>query len=99
LKRLKNQLAAIQYELDDYNAELERISWQEDDINEKYDQRAEALDNVAKANERINSLQKAQLSIAEALSRGDISAAATAQQELASQQAKEAQERYKRKNT
>jgi hypothetical protein len=95
IEEAQNQLAAIQYELDDYNAELERISWQEDDINEKYDKRAEALDNVAKANERINSLQKAQLSIAEALSRGDISAAATAQQELASQQAKEAQERSK----
>jgi len=95
IRDAQNQIAAIQYQLDDYNAELERISWQEEDINEKYDKRAEALDNVAKANERINNLQKAQLDIAEALSRGDVAAAARAQQELRTQQAQAAEEAQK----
>ena len=91
LEDAQSQVAAIQYELDDYNAELERISWQEEDINDKYKKRAEALDDVAKSNQRINGLQKAQLGIAEALSRGDIAAAAAAQQQLRDSQTKDAQ--------
>jgi hypothetical protein len=83
----QNQIADIQYRLDDYNAELERISWIEEEINDKYDKRSEALDEIASANQKIVNQQKSQLDIAEALSRGDISAAARAVQELRAQQA------------
>jgi TP901 family phage tail tape measure protein len=76
--------------LDDLNAELERIAFQEQDINEKYDERIDALDEVAKANDRIARQQKAQLTVADALTRGDISAAAVAAQEMRSQQAADA---------
>ena len=91
----QNQIADIQYKLDDYNAEIEQISWLEDDINEKYDKRSEALDNIAEANDRISQQQKAQLSIADALSQGDIAAAARAVQELKEQQTSSAQEDQK----
>jgi TP901 family phage tail tape measure protein len=87
----QNQIADIQYKLDDYNAELEQISWIEEDINEKYDKRSEALDEIADANEKIANQQKAQLDIADALSRGDIAAAARATAELRSQQIQDAQ--------
>jgi hypothetical protein len=83
----QNQIADIQYKLDDYNAELERISWIEEDINDKYDKRSEALDEIASVNQKIVNQQKSQLDIADALSRGDISAAARAVQELRAQQA------------
>jgi len=86
----QNRIADIQYQLDDYNAELERISWQEESINDKYDQRFEALESIAEVNERISREQEAQLDIADALSRGDIAGAARAQQELRSKQAQDA---------
>jgi TP901 family phage tail tape measure protein len=74
--------------LDDLQAGLQEISWQEDEINKAYDVRLEALDKIEKANEKIANQQKGQLSIAEALSKGDISAAAAAAQELRSSSAK-----------
>jgi hypothetical protein len=86
----QNKIAAIQFAIDDYEAELKGISDQEELINEKYDDRFEALDKVAAANEKVAASQKAQLNIADALSRGDIAAAAAAQQELRAQQAKDA---------
>jgi len=91
IKDAENQIAAIEYQLDDYNAELQRISSQEDEINERYDERSEALDQIADANQKIAEQQKAQLDIADALSRGDIAAAARAASELRAQQASDAQ--------
>ena len=91
----QNKIAAIQFEIDDYEAQLKGIGDQEDAINDKYDDRFEALDKVAKANERIAASQKAQLNIADALSRGDIAAAAQAQQEFRAQQAQDAAESQK----
>ena len=75
--------------LDDLQAGLQSITWQEDAINKTYDERLEALDKIEKANEKIAAQQKAQLGIADALSRGDISAAAQAAQELRSSNVKE----------
>jgi hypothetical protein len=93
----QNKIAAIQFEIDDYEAQLRGIGDQEDAINDKYDDRFEALEKVAKANERIAASQKAQLNIADALSRGDIAAAAQAQQEFRAQQAQAAAESQKEK--
>ena len=68
--------------LDDLQAGLQRITWQEDEINNKYDKRLESLDKVQKINETILAQQKGQLSLADALSSGDISAAAKAIQDI-----------------
>lgn len=90
LRQADEDIAAIQYKLDDYNAELERISWQEEEINDAYEKRFEALDSIADANERIAKAQESQLDIADALSKGDIAAAARAVASLRSQQAQDA---------
>ena len=88
----QKKIADIQYEIDDYQAELKGIADQEEDINEKYDKRYEALEKVATAQESIARAQQAQLTIADALSRGDIAAAARAQQELRDQEAEASRE-------
>jgi TP901 family phage tail tape measure protein len=54
----------------------------EDDINKKYDKRIEALDKVAELNKEIAASQRDQLDLADALSRGDIAAAARAAQTM-----------------
>lgn len=76
--------------LDNLEADLERISVKEDDINKTYDARLKALDQVDKANAKIAQRQKQQLTIADALSQGDIAAAARAIQEQRAQEAADA---------
>jgi TP901 family phage tail tape measure protein len=71
--------------LDDLQADVERIGEKEKDINDKYDDRFKALDKIQAANAKINAQQQSQLSIADALSKGDISAAAYAAQDIRSQ--------------
>ncbi len=75
--------------LDDLDADVERIARQEREINDAYDKRVDALDKVEKINDSINRKQKSQLDVADALSRGDIAAAAQAARQ-ASQEAAEA---------
>jgi TP901 family phage tail tape measure protein len=53
-------------------------------INNKYDTQAEALTKIANINSQIANQQKQQLTLADALTQGDISAAAAAAQELRS---------------
>ena len=79
--------------IDDLEADLERISWQEEEINKTYDERIKALDEVDKANAKIAQRQKQQLSIADALSQGDISAAARAAQDQRAQEAASASQK------
>ena len=79
-------IAAIQFKIDDYEAELAGIQEKEDAINEKYDARNKALDKIAKANDAIARQQRSQLTLADALSQGDIAAAARAVQEIREQQ-------------
>jgi hypothetical protein len=76
--------------LDDLEADVQRISEQEIDVNKKYEERLKALDQIQKANERIAAQQRTQLSLAEALSSGDIAAAARAAQEMRAQDAAQA---------
>jgi len=90
---IRNRVGGV----DDLEADLERISRQEDEINKTYDKRTEALDEVEKANEKINKNKKAQLDVADALSQGDIAAAARAVRE-ASQAAAEASMKERRDN-
>lgn len=78
----QKRIADIQFEIDNYQAELKGIEDQEEVINSKYDERYQALEQVAAVNERISRIRSAELDVADALSRGDIAAAARAQQQL-----------------
>jgi TP901 family phage tail tape measure protein len=71
--------------LNDLQADLQRIGDKETDINNKYKDRFAALDKIEAANQRIAALQRSQLSIADALTQGDIASAARATEELRAQ--------------
>jgi hypothetical protein len=73
--------------LDDLDADLQRISNKEFEINKAYDEKIKALDEVSKINDRIIAQQKSQIGLAEALTQGDIAAAAKAAQDMRSQDA------------
>jgi len=88
-REAENLIATIQNEIDNYEAELTGIEEQEELINEKYNDRKEALDKISKSNDSIARQQKNQLTLADALSQGDISAAARAVQEIRAQQAQD----------
>jgi TP901 family phage tail tape measure protein len=90
IKEAQNTIAAIQYEIDDKEAALKGIEDQEQKINDKYDERIKALDEVEKLNSSISNQQKGQLTLAEALTSGDISAAARAVQDMRAQAAADA---------
>jgi hypothetical protein len=76
--------------LNQYNNGLSKLQFLETAINKKYDERAKALDKVATINQRISDQQKGQLSLAQALSSGDIAAAAQAAQDINAQNASSA---------
>jgi TP901 family phage tail tape measure protein len=82
-----SQIKPIQALIDANNFALEQISMQEDAINEKYNKQIEALDKISTINQDIANTQKQRLSIADALTRGDISAAAQLVQEARAEQA------------
>jgi TP901 family phage tail tape measure protein len=86
----QDKIDAAQEDIDDREAALRAIEKQEEKINEKYDERIKALDEVEKANAAISQQQKGQLTLAEALTSGDIAAAAKAAQEMRAQQAADA---------
>jgi TP901 family phage tail tape measure protein len=90
IEEAQNTIAGIQYKIDDKEASLKAIEDQEQKINEKYDERIKALDEVEKANATITNQQRGQLSLAEALTSGDIAAAARAAQDMRAQQAADA---------
>jgi TP901 family phage tail tape measure protein len=61
---------------------LSIIDYQSKAINDKYDLQANALQKISDINSEIASQQKQQLTLADALSQGDISAAAAAAQDM-----------------
>ena len=86
----QDEIAGYQFKIDDQEAMLRGIEKQEQKINDKYDERIEALDQVEKANAAISAQQKGQLTLAEALTSGDIAAAAKAAQDMRAQAAADA---------
>jgi TP901 family phage tail tape measure protein len=86
----RSQIEPIQAVIESNNVALEKIALQEDAINEKYNKQVEALDKIATINQDIANIQKQRLSIADALTRGDISAAAQLAQEARAEQAQSA---------
>ena len=73
--------------LDDLDADIERISRSEEEVNKKYDERLKALDEIQKAQQDALKQSKSQLTIADALSQGDLAAAARAAKEMNAEQA------------
>lgn len=80
-------LAKLNEESDILSNNLSQIDHQVSAINEQYDKQAAALELVNKANQDAIAQGKTRISIADALSSGDISAAAQAVQDLRAQQA------------
>jgi TP901 family phage tail tape measure protein len=78
----ENEIAKIQYQIDDYEADLKGIEDQEEKINKTYDTKLESLEKVRVANQRILEQEKGKLSVAEAITRGDLYAAAQAAQQV-----------------
>ena len=89
IPKAQRRIALIEDQVDDYEYTLDIIADKEKQINEKYDERYKALDLIHKVNQRLIAQQQAQLDIAGALSRGDISAAASAVQAFRAKQAEE----------
>ncbi len=86
-------IAALQEEASDLSNELELMDRAAEEINSKYDAQEEALTRISDINQEIAAQQKSQLSIADALTQGDISAAAQAAQEARAQAAAAASDR------
>ena len=95
IETAQDQIAALEYQIDDYDAGLKRIADKEELINKAYDDKLEALDKVQRANDVIARQQKNQLSLADALASGDIAAAARAAQEIRQQDAQDAIDRQR----
>jgi hypothetical protein len=87
IKEAEELIALKQEEIRKQEIGLKEIQDQEDKINETYDKRLDALDEIEKANDSVSQQQKGQLTLAEALTSGDIAAAARAAQEMRAQEA------------
>ena len=90
IKKAEELIAVKQEQIRIQEIGLKEIEDQEAKVNEKYDERLKALDEVEKANASISQQQKGQLTLAEALTSGDIAAAARAAQEMRAQSAADA---------
>jgi TP901 family phage tail tape measure protein len=90
IKLARNIQDANNYQIARYEDGLKSISDQAEAITEKYDKQFAALDKISKINEVISRQEKSRISIAEALSQGDIYAAARVAQELRAQNAQDA---------
>jgi TP901 family phage tail tape measure protein len=74
-------------ESDMLSHDLKLMGYQEEAINDTYNARIEALTKVQQINQNIAKSQQTQLGLADALSRGDIGAAAKAAAQMQAQQA------------
>jgi hypothetical protein len=83
-------LAALSDESSMLSEELTVMDKVAEGINKKYDAQAEALTKISDINQEIIGQQKQQIGLADALTQGDISAAANAAQEMRASQAESA---------
>jgi TP901 family phage tail tape measure protein len=75
-------IQALEDENSAYSNDLAIISNAAEEVNKRYDEQAEALSKVQEINAEILDQQKRQLDLADAITSGDISAAARAVQEM-----------------
>jgi TP901 family phage tail tape measure protein len=90
VENAQNLIADIQNRpggMDDLQADIERISFKEEDINKRYKERLDRLQEVKRNNDRILQQRKAELTVADAITQGDIAAAAKAIEDARAQQA------------
>jgi TP901 family phage tail tape measure protein len=87
IRSLEDKIEGFNREIQGYSRDLDDIAEKETVINEAYDKKVEALEKTKRINEDILRQQKSQLSIADALSQGDIAAAASAMQQARSENA------------
>jgi TP901 family phage tail tape measure protein len=85
IETLENQIEGYNRQIGAFERDLDKIAEKETEINKAYEEKTKALATVKKLNQDIINQQKSQLSIADALSRGDISAAASAMQDARAQ--------------
>ena len=85
--QFERPLAALQEESSDLAENLAIIDNAADAINEKYNAQEKALQDISKVNQQIINQQKSQISLADALSQRDISAAAGIMQDMRAQAA------------
>jgi len=76
--------------------DLKLMDWAAEDIEESYSKRIEALDEIASLNQQIAQAQQDQLGLADALSKGDIGAAAQAAQQMQQNQMQFAADQYRK---
>ena len=88
---LRREQEMVNRQVEVLNRQLENISDQEESINDTYDKRVDALNQVAAINDYLMSQQEQQISMGEAISSGDIYAAAQAAEEMRQSQVEEAQ--------
>jgi hypothetical protein len=81
-KRFTDKIEAFNKENQMLSNDLAIMDKAAEDINEKYDKQVEALQQVNELNQQIIDSQGQQLDLADALSKGDISAAARVAQEM-----------------
>jgi TP901 family phage tail tape measure protein len=77
-KENSNLVGAEQKKLKNIQKQSENLVNTEEKVNEKYDKRISQLDKIKTLNEQIAKSQQGQLTLAEALNKGDIAAAARA---------------------
>ena len=75
------------------NYKLEQISLLEEQINEKYDKQEKTLSKIFELNKDILAVENSRISVADALTQGDIAAASQAMAALKAQQAESSQNR------
>lgn len=75
---INSQITAKKKQLTGIQNQTEQIEGLEEKINDKYDKRIAQIEKIKKLNDQIAKSQQGQLSLAEALNRGDIAAAARA---------------------
>jgi TP901 family phage tail tape measure protein len=80
--KYERPIKTLQDESNVLSHDLEVMDYQAGKINDKYDKQAEALAEVQKVNDSIIRQQEQQLDLADALTQGDISAAARAAQAM-----------------
>jgi hypothetical protein len=85
-----------QAEINSYQDALSLLQADEQKINDIYDKRIDALDEIAAANEKIAAQQEGQLDLASALARGDMAAAAKSALEIRQTAAKTAVDEQKK---
>ena len=90
---LRREQEMVNRQVEVLNRQLDDISDQEEKINDTYDKRVEALTQVAAINDYLMAQQQQQISMGEAISSGDIYAAAQAAEEMRQSQVEEAQRR------